>query len=556
MLCAPGNAGHRAGRARRSTSASTTSPGIVGARARRAASTSSSSGPRCRWSPGLVDALQADGITAFGPSGAAARLEGSKAFAKEVMEAAGVPTARYEAVDHRRGRHGGDRPVGTATRSSSSTTGWRPARASSSPRTREVARDTLHEFLVEGRFGGEQVVVEEHLVGDELSLLALCDGERAIPMAPAQDYKRIFDGDEGPNTGGMGAYSPVPGADDVEALARAGPPAGRRPAARARHAVPRRPVRGADAHRRRRRRCSSSTSASATPRRRRCCRGCAPTSPRCSSARRRRGGLDGATLEWADDWAVTLVLASGGYPECVVEGRRHLRPGRGGPAGVEVTHAGTAARGDDIVTAGGRVLNVTALGPDAGSARDAAYAAADLITFDGRQLRRDIAQRAVERAMTEQTQPTTAEPLTETQTADLEELAEGAPRVGIIMGSKSDMEQMEKAGKVLEEAGVQHEIRVMSAHRDPDVVADYCKNARMRGLRVIIAGAGISAALPGVAAAHTDLPVIGVPLTSRAHRRRRPRRDPLDRPDAARRPGRLPSAWTTRATRPTWRCAS
>jgi phosphoribosylaminoimidazole carboxylase PurE protein len=114
--------------------------------------------------------------------------------------------------------------------------------------------------------------------------------------------------------------------------------------------------------------------------------------------------------------------------------------------------------------------------------------------------------------MTEQTQA--AEPLTETQTDDLEALDEGAPRVGIIMGSKTDMETMEKAGKVLEEAGVQFEIRVMSAHRDPDVVAEYCKNARMRGLRVIIAGAGISAALPGVAAAHTDLPVIGVPLTS------------------------------------------
>jgi len=108
-----------------------------------------------------------------------------------------------------------------------------------------------------------------------------------------------------------------------------------------------------------------------------------------------------------------------------------------------------------------------------------------------------------------------AEPLTQTETADLDALEEGGPRVGIIMGSKSDMETMEKAGAVLEEAGVSHEIRVMSAHRDPDVVADYCKNARMRGLRVIIAGAGLSAALPGVAAAHTDLPVIGVPLTSR-----------------------------------------
>ncbi len=117
--------------------------------------------------------------------------------------------------------------------------------------------------------------------------------------------------------------------------------------------------------------------------------------------------------------------------------------------------------------------------------------------------------------MSETIEPAAATPLTETQTADLDELAEGAPRVGIIMGSKSDMDEMQKAGQVLDEAGVKSEIRVMSAHRDPEVVAEYCKNARMRGIRVIIAGAGISAALPGVAAAHTDLPVIGVPLTSR-----------------------------------------
>ncbi len=117
--------------------------------------------------------------------------------------------------------------------------------------------------------------------------------------------------------------------------------------------------------------------------------------------------------------------------------------------------------------------------------------------------------------MSETTGAAAAEPLTETQIADLEELEEGAPRVGIIMGSESDMDQMRKAYDVLEGAGVRAEIRVMSAHRDPDLVAEYCKNARLRGLRVIIAGAGISAALPGVAAAHTDLPVIGVPLTSR-----------------------------------------
>jgi 5-(carboxyamino)imidazole ribonucleotide mutase len=105
------------------------------------------------------------------------------------------------------------------------------------------------------------------------------------------------------------------------------------------------------------------------------------------------------------------------------------------------------------------------------------------------------------------------------QTEVEEEFAElevDSPLVGIVMGSKSDMDTMQKAAKELEERGIRNEVRVMSAHRDPDVVADYAKNARMRGLRVIIAGAGLAAALPGVVAAHTDLPVIGVPLTSKS----------------------------------------
>jgi phosphoribosylaminoimidazole carboxylase PurE protein len=108
------------------------------------------------------------------------------------------------------------------------------------------------------------------------------------------------------------------------------------------------------------------------------------------------------------------------------------------------------------------------------------------------------------------------EPMEEAEVqAQLDDIDIDAPRVGIVMGSKSDMEAMEKAGKELEERGILHEMRVMSAHREPDVVADYAKNAHMRGLRVIIAGAGISAALPGAVAAHTDLPVIGVPLSGR-----------------------------------------
>ncbi len=109
-----------------------------------------------------------------------------------------------------------------------------------------------------------------------------------------------------------------------------------------------------------------------------------------------------------------------------------------------------------------------------------------------------------------------AEPVTQTEVVvQLEEIEVDTPRVGIIMGSKSDMDVMDGAASVLRDADVHHEVRVMSAHREPEIVADYCKNARMRGLRVIIAGAGLSAALPGVAAAHTDLPVIGVPLSSR-----------------------------------------
>jgi 5-(carboxyamino)imidazole ribonucleotide mutase len=124
--------------------------------------------------------------------------------------------------------------------------------------------------------------------------------------------------------------------------------------------------------------------------------------------------------------------------------------------------------------------------------------------------------------MSEQPQPLSSVPAAQASVEPspvaierLEDTEPDQPRVGIIMGSQSDMETMSGAAKVLEDAGVRHEIRVMSAHRDPEQVAEYCANARLRGLQVLIAGAGLSAALPGVAAAHTDLPVIGVPLSSR-----------------------------------------
>jgi phosphoribosylamine--glycine ligase len=259
------------------------------------------------------------------------------------------------------------------------------------------ARDALDAFLEQRRFGPGRVVVEEHLEGEELSLLALCDGERALAMAPAQDYKRIFDGDEGPNTGGMGSYSPVPGIDSgrvreisklvhqpiVDELARRGTPF---------HGVlyaglmmtPEGPkVLEYNA------RFGDPETQAVLPRLR-------SDLAELTLAATRPGGLAGRELEWDPRTAVTLVLASAGYPDSPRTGDEITGLDRVAP-GIEVTHAGTAIEAGRLVTAGGRVLNVTALGDTPAEARAAAYAAADGVAFDGRQLRRDIALRAEER---------------------------------------------------------------------------------------------------------------------------------------------------------------
>jgi phosphoribosylamine---glycine ligase len=343
-------------------------------------------GPEAPLVAGLADRLD---VPVFGPSAAAARLEGSKAYSKEVMAAAGVPTAAYAVVD---GVADGMAAI-TGYPTVIKFDGLAAGKGVVIATDEEHARETLVAFLEERRFGQGSVVVEEHLVGEELSLLALCDGERAVPLASAQDYKRIFDGDEGPNTGGMGSYSPVPGIDHVDAIA----------------AAVHQPV--VDELRRR-----------GTPFHGVLYAGLMMTAdgpkvlefnvrfgdpetqavlPRLRSdlldlleRATRPGGLEGVELDWDERWAVTIVLASAGYPESSSSGDVITGADQGA---VEVTHAGTALRDGDLVTAGGRVLNVTALGTDPAAARDAAYAAADQIQFEGRQLRRDIALRAVER---------------------------------------------------------------------------------------------------------------------------------------------------------------
>jgi phosphoribosylamine---glycine ligase len=353
-------------------------------------------GPEAPLVAGLADACAAVGVACFGPGAEAARLEGSKAFAKEVMAAAGVPTGEYtvaETVEAGLAAIPGYPAVIKAD-------GLAAGKGVVIAEDEVEARTALETMLVERRFGPQPVVVEEFLDGPELSLLAVCDGETAVPLAPARDFKRIRDGDKGPNTGGMGAYSPVEGVEELvdrildevhrpvlEELARRGTPF---------HGVlyaglvltPDGPkvlefnVRFGDPE----------TQA---------------VLPRLEDdlldvlvqATRPRA-LAGGSLDWDDRAAVTVVLASRGYPESssagdVIAGLDDV------PDDVEITHAGTARRDGAIVTAGGRVLNVTALGDGRERAREAAYAAADAITFDGRQMRRDIAREAVTSAQRE-----------------------------------------------------------------------------------------------------------------------------------------------------------
>ncbi|MBS1887411.1 MAG: phosphoribosylamine--glycine ligase [Actinobacteria bacterium] len=352
-------------------------------------------GPEAALVAGAVDALEAAGVPTFGPSRAAAELEGSKAFAKELMAAAGVPTASHVLL------HSHEEALAALERTAYPTVlkadGLAAGKGVILCGDEGAARAACDIFFTEQRFGATTVVLEEFLEGEELSLLALCDGENVVPLAPAQDYKRIFDGDEGPNTGGMGSYSPVPGfgaAEVEEIVERVHRPV---VAAMAECGTPFHGVLyaglmiGADGPKvlEFNARFGDPETQAVLPRLR-------SDLVDLFRAAREPGGLAGMRADFADDWAVTVVLASAGYPESSSKG--DVIHGLAEAAELaEVTHAGTAARDGEIVTAGGRVLNVTGLGPDPAAARDRAYDAARRISFDGMQIRTDIAARAVKR---------------------------------------------------------------------------------------------------------------------------------------------------------------
>jgi phosphoribosylamine--glycine ligase len=395
VLCAPGNAGIAADAACFPEVGVEDVEAIV-ALAREQGVDLAVIGPEASLVVGAVDALEAAGIPAFGPTRAAAELEGSKAFAKELMAAAGVPTASHVLL---RSRAEAEAALAEAAYPTVlKADGLAAGKGVIVCGDEGAAREALDVYFTEQRFGATAVVMEEFLEGEELSLLALCDGENVVPLSPAQDYKRIFDGDEGPNTGGMGSYSPVPalaGATAVEDIvARVHRPI---VAAMAERGTPFHGILYAGLMI-----CADGPKVIEFNVR----FGDPETQavlPRLRSdlvdlfrAAREPGGLAGMSAEFDDDWAVTVVLASAGYPEGSSKG--DAISGLDEAAAIaEVTHAGTAARGDEIVTAGGRVLNVTGLGPDPAAARDRAYDAAGRISFDGMQVRSDIAARAVAR---------------------------------------------------------------------------------------------------------------------------------------------------------------
>jgi phosphoribosylamine--glycine ligase len=352
-------------------------------------------GPEGPLVAGLVDALAERGIAAFGPTAAGARLEGSKAWAKELCGRHDVPVGRAEVADDVtravRLLDGFDPPFVVKV------DGLAGGKGVTVAATRAQAVRAIEACLVDRAFGpaGDRVVIEEHLVGREVSLLALTDGQAVIPLEPARDFKRVGDADTGPNTGGMGACSPVPALDQsmwtgiveevieptVRALAAEG--IGYRGVLYAGLMLTAEGPKVLEFNAR----FGDPEIQAIVPR-----MDADLGEVLLASA---EGRLPEAKIAWTPEACVTVVLASGGYPGEYPSGRPIRGLDRAGKVDkTEVFHAGTAIRDGTVVTAGGRVLAVSALGKDLAEARGRAYEAASLISFEGMHHRTDIAEEA------------------------------------------------------------------------------------------------------------------------------------------------------------------
>ncbi|PIE70524.1 MAG: 5-(carboxyamino)imidazole ribonucleotide mutase [Deltaproteobacteria bacterium] len=450
-------------------------------------------GPEAPLAAGIVDQFEEEGLRVFGVSRLAAELEASKSFAKQLMKKYGIPTADgapFTALEPALTyiRQMGDRRLVVKA------DGLAAGKGVVVCDTMEQAEDAVRQVLDAKVFGtaGETVLIEERLEGEEASFLAITDGETVLPLPTSQDHKRVYDRDRGPNTGGMGAYSPAPVVDRflhdkvmneiMIPTVRAMKAEGRlfKGILYAGLMIDRDQVNVLEFNVR-------FGDPEAQPLLMRVKNDWVDVMEAAID-----GNLKQVRLDIDSRAAVCVVMAAGGYPGSYGKGSpiSGLFAASGMPD-VQVFHAGTTKHDAEIVPSGGRVLGVTALGDTIEAGIEKAYAAVKKISWDSVHYRTDIGQKALVRL-------------------------NRIPRVGIVMGSDSDLPVMLNAVAMLKKFDIPYEMTVASAHRTPEKAAAFAGTAMDRGIQVIIAGAGQAAHLAGAMAAATTLPIIGVPIYASA----------------------------------------
>jgi len=452
-------------------------------------------GPEVSLTLGVVDVFEKKGLRIFGPSKKAAILEGSKVFTKKFMQDYNIPTAGFTVFRKREKAIEYVNRIGAPVVIKAD--GLAAGKGVIVAQTVQEAVDAIDVIMKDKAFGeaGNRVVVEDFMTGEEASFLAFTDGKTVLSLPTSQDHKPIFDDDKGPNTGGMGAYSPAPvvtAALEKQIMKKIMVPTVKGMAKEGR------PYKGV----------LYAGLMIKDGKARVVEFNCRFGDPEAQPLLMRLktdivdiveavidGKLNKVSLDIDPRPTVCVVMASGGYPGSYKKGE--VVTGLGKAAGqdsVVVFHAGTAVKKGKTVTAGGRVLGITALGSDLDEAISRAYETAGMIRWPGCFYRKDIGAKAARH--TEKTPKSVS----------------AKPRVGIVMGSDSDMPVMQAAADFLQSMGIPYEMRVTSAHRTPEAAAEYARTAAARGLQIIIAGAGMAAHLAGVLAAHTNIPIIGVPM--------------------------------------------
>ncbi len=476
-------------------------------------------GPEAPLTLGLADRLAVEGIRVSGASSKAARIEGSKAFAKDLMKKYNIPSGEYGTFDDYQAAREYLLEKGAPIVVKAD--GLAAGKGVLVCQTTEEALAALDKVMKDRAFGsaGDRVILEELLVGEEASFLVFTDGRTVKPLPTSQDHKAILDGDKGPNTGGMGAYSPAPVVTPeleaeimdkvmrptVEAMAAEGCPY--KGVLYAGLMIGKKGIQVLEFNAR-------FGDPEAQPLLMRLKSDLVDVLEAIIDER-----LDEVEPEWDSRATVCVVMSASGYPSSY--GKGYTIDGLDEAAALEdvvVFHAGTAEKEGRIVTAGGRVLGVTAIGDGVAQAIERAYLAAALISWDGVYYRRDIGQKALDRSkgfiLQEKGFLMHDPSAMPTVRGESSLTTKRQPLVGIVMGSDSDVNVMSGAVEMLEKFGLPYEMTVASAHRSPARAVYYGQSARDRGLKVIIAGAGWAAHLAGILAAHTPLPVIGVPIDS------------------------------------------